>query len=303
MRKLKSGFFVIIFLMMTNMAFGQPIIFEVSGIIRHGEAIKIAGANFGNKSPAHPLLWDDGTSNPPLSTYYDVWLPTNAQQGSSYNMAYRATPFRGVNAPHNRTNYILGGAHAVASGGTYTNGINVGIGKNLTSYNYFISYYYRIDPLFDEKNSALDDNMKEIVLSNTKGDFYPSYGFGYVDWCNAYVPDVNQKGDVRLSAVDSAHCGYWKCTENGNELDHNNPINDWVKMQWIGDIDTVSGKPKINFTTYPDGRNTSTSYYGNWITTYEYATGEYCGRPDTNNLAFIGLGGFARDPRMNNGVN
>jgi hypothetical protein len=297
-------FLTIILIITTKIAFCEPRITAISGNFVHNSNLMISGLEFGVKSPATPLLWDSGSSAPSLSEYYDAWLPTNAQQGSDFNMQYRQVGFRGVPGPNSRTRYFLAGAHAVAASmGRYNNGINVGVGKNITSYNYYLHYSYRIDPLFDANNSGMADNMKEIVLSNTRGDFYPSYGFGYVDWCNSYVPNVNQKADVRLSAIDPFQCGYWKCEENGNELDHNNPINDWVKMEWVGGVDSSTGKPKISLTTYPDHRTTNRSYYGNWITTYEYSTGEYCGRPDNNNLTFIGIGGFARDPRANNGIN
>ena len=89
---------IIAFLAVANFSFAQPSILQVSGNIIHGGTVEIAGASFGNKNPAAPLLWDDSTASPPLSTYYDAWLPTDAQQGSYYNMSYREVPFRDVTA-------------------------------------------------------------------------------------------------------------------------------------------------------------------------------------------------------------
>ena len=59
----------------------------------------------------------------------------------------------------------------------------------------------------------------------------------------------------------------------------------------------------VEFSTkvfFPDGKVTYQSHYGNEITTYETLWG--CGYPEFGDLRFLGLGGFARVERMNNGV-
>lgn len=297
------------FFTFSSLVFAEPNIEVVTGEFSHSQDVVISGSNFGNKTPAKPLLWDDGTSNPPLSNYYDAWLPTNAQQGTQYNMAYRNVPYRGVNSPDSRIRYILGGAHAVAINvGTYSSGLNVGVGKNITSQEYFINYWYRIDPNYEEENNPTQvDNMKELALSNTAGAYYPDgWGaFGYVDWCNNFVPDVNQKEPIKLSRMpinpDNQDLPY-ECSGN-NIVYHNNPINDWVKMQWVGTYNHQYDGPQISLTTYPDGKVTDKSHYGDGITVKEYARGPWANYPKENDLRFIGLGGFSRVPRVNNGVN
>lgn len=286
-----------------------PNIAGFSGSMIHGGTVTISGAEFGAKSPASPLVWDDGTSSPPLNTHYDAWLPTNAQQGINYNMAYRSTPFRGVNAPHNRIRYILGGAHATSSqSGSYNIGGNVGLGKNITSHSYFISYYYRVDPNFDEENHpTYNDNMKEITLTNTQGSFYPDgWGaFGYADWCNSDVPDINFRGPIKLGRMTINPTNQnlpYACSGN-NLVSHNNPVIGWVKMQWEGIYNRQYDSPQISLTTYPDGHRTYQSHYGDGLTVAESARGPWAGYPKENDLSFIGLGGFARVPRMNNGIN
>jgi hypothetical protein len=299
-------------LIISKTSFAQPVILDVSGDFKHDGTIVISGDQFGLKESAAPLLWDNGSSNPPLTTYYDAWLPNNAQQGAQYNMAYHEVPFRGVLAPNSRMSYILGGAHAIADlGDTYNGGGNVGIGKNISSHSYFISYYYRVDPNFDEENNPnLSDNMKEIVLSNSEGSFYPDgWGaFGYAAWCNdpgKDVPDVNYSGPVAMARVpiDPLNQDLPYACGGNNIVYHNSPINGWVKMQWEGMYNQQFDSPQIVLTTYPDGKRTSQSHYGDGLTVLEWYRGPWMGYPKHNDLRFIGIGGFARVPRMNNGTN
>lgn len=302
---------ILCFVAVAHVALAAPTITGMSGNVSHGSAVTVSGTGFGVKNPAAPLLWDDGTSNPLLSRHYDGWLPTNAQMGAQYNMAYRPVPFRGVNGPNARVQYILGGAHAQNNGDSASGSANVGIGKNITSHSYFINFYYRVDPLFDEENNpTYTDNMKEIVLSNTPGSFYPDgWGaFAYAAWCNdpgKDVPDVNYRGSVVLARIpiDPAHQNLPYSCGGNNLVYHNSPINGWIKMQWEGNYNVQYDSPQIALTTYPDGKRTEQSHYGDGLTILEWARGPWFGYPKANDLRFIGLGGFARVPRINNGVN
>lgn len=281
----------------------QPIVQNVSGSLNHNSQIIINGIDFGNKNPASPLVWDNCRNNVPLSTYYDQWLPTNAEQGSYYNMAYRAVPFRSLNSPTTRIDYILGGAHAVSHHfGTYNMGGNVGLGKNMNSFNFFIQYWYRIDPLFDPENHPTEtDNMKEIDLTATAGLFYTG-DHGYLGWCGNTIPTINFTAPIRLGRmpVDCPELPYG-CSNDQYVVYHQNPINDWVKMQWEGGYNTTYDNPVVKLTTYPDGAVTSLSHYGTEITTSDIYVG--CGYPNAGELQFVGIGGFARVERLNNGQN
>jgi hypothetical protein len=298
----------LIFFASTELIIATPSINIISGELIHNGTINITGTQFGSKTPAAPLLWDNGTSIHPLSNYYDAWLPTDAQQGAHYNMSYRSVPFRGVNAPNNRISFILGGAHAEEAGaGAYASGHNVGVGKNITSHKYFINYWYRIDPLYDEKDYSGGDNMKEIVLTNTEGSFYPEgFGaFGYTSWCGTNAPDVNQTEPIIISRmpINPANQDLPYGCSGRNLIYHNNPINGWIKMQWEGSYNQEYDGPQITLTTYPDGKVTNTSHYGDGLTVHEYYRGPWANYPKENDLRFIGLGGFARVPRLNNGTN
>jgi hypothetical protein len=149
--------------------------------------------------------------------------------------------------------------------------------------------------------------MKEIVLSNTAGSFYPDgWGaFGYANWCNSHVPDVNQTGRIKLARMpinpDNQNLPY-PCSGN-NVVYHNSPINGWIKMQWVGTYNHQYDGPQISLTTFPDGQRTYQSHYGDGLTVSESARGPWANYPKENDLRFIGLGGFSRVPRANNGVN
>jgi len=296
-----SAFFILI--VFHPVLIAQPLIQNINGIVAHNEQIVINGNGFGDKDPVPPLLWDNCMNEVPLSTYYDQWLPTNAEQGSYYNMAYRAVPFRNLNSPTVRMNYILGGAHAVSHHfGTYNMGGNVGLGKNMNSFNFFIQYWYRIDPLFDLENHPTEtDNMKEIDLTETAGLFYTG-DHGYLGWCGNTIPTINFTAPIRLGRmpVDCPELPYG-CSNDQYVVYHQNPINDWVKMQWEGGYNTIYDNPVVKLTTYPDGAATYLSHYGTEITTSDIYVG--CGYPDAGELRFIGIGGFARVERLNNGQN
>jgi len=281
----------------------QPEVTGVAGECVHGGALTVTGSGFGVKDPAGPLVWDDGASSPPLETYYDETLPTSAQQGDEYNMAYRAVPFRGLEGPNPRIAYILGGAHATdTSASMYASGNNVSIGRNLSSFQFFAQYWYRVDPLFDESNHpTMGENMKELCLSGAEGEIYGGE-WGYYNWCNSHVPDANFTDPVKLGRL-GADCPDlpYGCTDDERTVYHDSPVNGWIKMQWEGDYDETHDNPVVTFTTYPDGQVTRLDHYGNPITTFETIYG--CGYPQAGGLRFLGIGGFARVPRTNNGVN
>jgi hypothetical protein len=307
---MKRYILIIAILFYASMVMAQPDISSITGAVIHGQSITIAGGSFGLKSPAAPVLWDDCSTDLALSDKYDGYKPKTAQQGSSYNIAYRPVGFRGVDGPNSRVNYFIGGAHAIDRDADSDEfGGNVCIGKNISSHSYFISYYYRLDPLFDDENHPTrSDNLKEFVLSNTEGQFYPDgeRTFGYAAWCSDKVPDKNYTSGTRLSRIPinpANHDRPYDCDDDIYVVFHNNPVNNWTKMQWEGEYNSVFDSPQIKLTTYPDGSITSQSHYGDGLTVHEYFRGSWIGYPKENDLRFIGIGGFARIPRENNGIN
>ena len=295
-----TGLFLLIWICLLH---SQPIVQNVSGTLEQNATISISGNGFGTKFPATPVVWDPCTASVNLGTYYSQWLPTNAQQGSYYNTQYRQLPFRNIPAPSSHISYAIGGAHASnTSAGMYIAGNNVCVGVNIQSFDFFVQYWYRIDPLFDEENHPTSgDNMKEFSLGNTPSEIYTGL-HGFNGWCGSHVPNINFTAPLRLVRIpiDCPPLPY-SCSNDQYIVYHLNPINDWVKMQWEGGYNDTHDNPAIKFSTFPDGQVTYQSHYGTQITVNDTYVG--CGHPDKDDLEFVGIGGFARLPRMNNGVN
>ena len=304
--------------------YADPEITSVSGSISHGQGFAISGSGFGVKSPAEPVLWDSCSSQVPLSTYYTQALPSASLQGNEFNMQYRPAEYRSIGSPDGRAPYILTGAHATNHNGDYFSGNVVGLYKaGITSFDYFVQYWYRVDPLFDEVctgfgpgsdcpgatsiNNPPGENMKDFVLSSSNTDFYgDSRGgcWGYYAPCGSHVPDKNFRDPFRIARnpVNPVHQSMpYACSTDQYVVTHNNPVNGWIKMQWEGFYDTAFSNPTVRFTTYPDGHATYQSHYGGNITTFETICGS--GRPEIGDLRGLGIGGFARVPRTDNGFN
>ena len=93
----------------------------------------------------------------------------------------------------------------------------------------------------------------------------------------------------------------YACSDDQYVVGHNSPIGGWIKLQWEGEYNNAYDNPTVKLTSYPDGHVTHKSHHGNEITTSEIRWG--CGYPDFGDLKFLGIGGFARVPRLNNGNN
>ncbi len=105
-----------------------PAISLVTGTVTHNGEVTIAGSGFGVKTPAAPLLWDDGegqtvdhdaavksgTQVRGNNPYYDVWPREDL---GHWNMRYRGFPFTptpsvgAIRAPHPRSATCLAGGH------------------------------------------------------------------------------------------------------------------------------------------------------------------------------------------------
>ena len=90
------------FFIFTPYILAAPNITNASGTFRGGDLIVISGSNFGSKSPAAPLLWDnfdDGTNGEKISTSSN-W--TSYFGGSSYS---NTSPYSGSLVAHNYVEY------------------------------------------------------------------------------------------------------------------------------------------------------------------------------------------------------
>jgi len=116
-------YLIFILLLLPSICLAQPSVDSVTGTVSHGESITIGGSSFGTKSPAAPLIWDDGedkTNNSPSHVrseggWDDIEPNENDPGGTAtdsdyFAIQYRAADFRDVAAPHdNSDNYIAGG--------------------------------------------------------------------------------------------------------------------------------------------------------------------------------------------------
>jgi hypothetical protein len=293
---------ILFFLLLLNSIFAQPVINNTVGNFVHNAQVTISGNGFGIKDPAPPLLWDDCTQNLDILTYYAEALPSNAQQGVDYNTQYRQLPFRGIDSPSPRLTYVIGGAHATnTNAGQYLSGNNVSVLiGGIRSFDYFVQYWYRIDPLYDDVSA--DENMKEFCLSGDPVQIYGSGTWGYWGECGNNVPNINYTDPIRFARPDVTEPAlHYACSTDEYTVWHQNPINGWTKFQWEGSYNMTYDNPVIKLTTYPDGNVTALSHYGNELTNFETLYG--FGNPDLNGLRSIGIGGFSRVPRFNNGTN
>lgn len=100
---------------------GYPNSISATGTWNHKLSKIITGLEFGTKSPAEPLNWDDcedrTLETPSAVTSEGGWderLPSTAP--ATYNMQYRAGTYRDIPQPHSRSNnYMVGGCYNSAN--------------------------------------------------------------------------------------------------------------------------------------------------------------------------------------------
>jgi len=88
-----------------NVALSPAVVTSVSGSVIHGQNIIISGSNFGTKTTAAPLVWDDASGSN-INNLWDGAIP-NCGRDSSRNVGYKNTPFQGAYGPHNRTGRVI----------------------------------------------------------------------------------------------------------------------------------------------------------------------------------------------------
>ena len=76
----------------TNTTLAAPAVTGTNGIISNNQIVTISGSNFGNKSPAAPLLWNnfsEGANGQPLSTGTGTPWTTQAECVTNYSNAMK----------------------------------------------------------------------------------------------------------------------------------------------------------------------------------------------------------------------
>lgn len=242
-------------------ASAEPGITSTSGSWSHDNSVVITGSDFRTKSLAAPVIWDNCESG----SVADTWSkprPYTATD-STFNMQYRTYPYRSVTAPHTHSNSKCAtGGHAEASYNPYSaaRGGIVGLGGTMASSDtYYITCYYRLDPLWP-KSDLSGVNHKIFYVANSGSWYTADY------WYMAYrsgFPEL--QGDTGVTF----HSGFAPCSYYP-EISMNNPRTQWVRLEFYG------------------GPNMQRAYTDNKL-----GFTKYCA-DSVNDYNFIGVGGYWR---------
>lgn len=266
-------------LLCSEAAIAAPVIQRVSGSIVHGSSIQIAGAGFGIKSNASPVVWDNASSSRLLDVWDGFW-PDNSPT-TKFNMHY-TTPIRGIALPHKHISKYIAGAHGDSDG--YDAGYNVMLFKNRTISSYpaytYLSVYKRSD---DNWSFCGDNNYKVFDYSMGKSPYTMPENW-YIEYNGRPTSPTNTPG--------------WHLNDDceGTSCESLDPSKGW----WDSAVNPMSGKwtkleLEIKYTNQSSG----------YIKLWENGTLKinYSGRTDRlpGSARSEGIGGYARcDGRSNN---
>lgn len=161
---------ILVILLLPSLAWSTPSVSGVSGTVNHGSPLVISGSGFGVKSPAKPLIWDDGTGQSD-GTYITTSFPNNSDSRLNYSdveppvsvsathrMRYRATPYTpygasgylaAVPAPYSHVSVIMSGGHEDGVGSDTNDGANIWLtipstsGRGSFASDWTAYWYYR----------------------------------------------------------------------------------------------------------------------------------------------------------------
>jgi len=174
MRMMKHGIvYGSIFLMLVYAVYADPSVNSISGTAEHGQTITISGSQFGAKSPAAPLMWDDGEgktlNNPDVLTtvtgYSEAWPDNRFDVRDQWKLQYRSEGFRSVPAAHEQSSSYITGGHWSDHDDA---GRNVALTTDSGSFpnEWYASWYVRLDPEWPTSDYActLVKNYKDYVF-------------------------------------------------------------------------------------------------------------------------------------------
>lgn len=220
--------------------------FDGPTTINHGDVVTITGpGNLGvrlaSPFPGGAPIWDDGSSS--QADVRDLW--TDAWPKGCLDpvndMQRRASGYRGVAAPHSRTNRYLAGAHAQ---NTPMTGYNVFVWRhfpNPANLDLYASCYYRDDPAWEFSGGANDDNHKNFMYVASNGTGGP-YNLAQLLFVYA-VPGYTSASDTTIkwfTGRQGNNLGGW-FEITGNSLgsvyspvaDARNPTQAWTKYEFL----------------------------------------------------------------------
>ena len=260
----------------------QPSINEVSGVLSHHAVVTINGANFGAKTPAAPLWWDDGDSAPAnnmsvlhwgemtwvvstlpgaLKHYRDAWPKNVTRNGGYSNMQYRVIPHRGVAGPHPRSTQYLIGCHdeqGECLGGEVGQNVGLTVSDGSRHPVWFVSFYLKLDPLWPTG----EENYKYFNWETNPPFLMYSVPFCYdnINGCTGgYLgrrrspgcKDEWMSGPHQTEILDRDVCGDWIWDTDGDPGEYGYPVitfDTTVKnpaLYWVREehlLDTTRGR-------------------------------------------------------------
>jgi len=216
-------------------AIAAPSITGVSGNVSHGQSISISGSEFGGKSTAAPVAWDNCNHGQDITIRWSGAWPESAYQPTS--APRYTTPINGVPTAHsNASKYLAGRADAVAwNSGGFPRNVMVWKTRTISSYPVYsyISWYQRVDP-----NSNFGGNFKYFDFS-TGNTPYTMNSSSDSNWYIEYVGGVgnshhwNDDGESLYSQVCNGYFNSdYLCNSNymGGSV---NVTTQWAKIELI----------------------------------------------------------------------
>jgi hypothetical protein len=161
----------IVLLGLPRFAHAQPSVTSTSGTWSHKGTVTIAGAGFGSKASAAPVIWDDASGTDIAAMWDGAW--PNCSRNSAHNLAYRtpAEVGRNIPLPHKHVAKYIAGAHYGPAPGPQC-GYSVILWKTRTTASYpsysYIAWYQRVD---DNWRFGGDDNFKTFAYSQGSGPY------------------------------------------------------------------------------------------------------------------------------------
>jgi len=229
----------------------DPSVNSVSGTVEHGGVISISGSDFGVKSPAAPLMWDDGegrTLNSPDALASHGWDHVNQVTYSvPTRPQYNLDGYRNVESVHVQSlRHITLGHDYSTNPGNPANTMDLGMDAGSATAQWVMFCYYRLDPLWPAYESSA--NLKDIWLGSTGFDESDD-PHNYFFQADGKLTGAAQIGFGVLQGNSNPACDvlWWE----GNPYNDvgNNPENGWVKYEYI--IGTDIGVEKWSVDNHP----------------------------------------------------
>jgi len=246
---MKKTLICLFILLMPLFCFAAPSVTGVSGTWTHGEAVTISGSNFGTKSPAAPLMWDDAegrTRDTHTALTSHGWDYVN-QIAYAFDPEYKSDGFRNVSAAHSQSLQHIAFGHDYSSNPSNpANTMDVGMDAGSNQAQWFMICYYRLDPLFPEYESG--SNIKDLWLAvdgfDESGD---PHNYFYQD--QDALTDAETIGFGLLQGNSEGDCDVLWFKDSPYDDRGNNPFNDWVHYEYK--IGTDIGLEKLSIDNVP----------------------------------------------------